>query len=569
MRRGLRSALAVFILCFLAASLAQDKPAHRKTPAKKAAPQKAAEDTPIRFDDITRRAGIDFHLTCGSAEKRYIMDAMCGGIAFLDYDRDGWPDIFLLNGSTLKHRQAGDGPSSKLYHNNHDLTFTDVTAKLGLDVRGWGMGVAVGDYDGDGYDDLYLTFLDGARLFHNDQGKHFTDVTEKSGVDNGGRWGTSAAFGDFDGDGKLDLYVANYVDLDLDHLPEFGSTAFCRYRGIPVSCGPRGLKGSRDRLYHNRGDGRFEDVSERLKIDPGAYYGLGVMWLDYNNDGCLDIYVANDSSPSLLYKNDCHGGFTEVAAEAGVAFSSDGQEQAGMGVDAADFDRDGRLDIAKINFSDDTNNLYRNEGEAGFTDVAGPSGFGPVSTPFLGFGVRFVDMDNDGWPDVIVANGHVNPQVDGKSFGVTYAERNLIFHNLGNGRFEELGARAGAVFRTPRVGRGLAAADIDHDGRVDLLISDLDGAPLLLRNVSPAANHWIDVQVEQGIGARVEVTAGAATQIDEVRANSSYLSASEQVVHFGLGKASRVRKITVRWTDGKTAQREGVEADQTVKVPRP
>jgi len=352
MRRGLRSALAVFILCFLAASLAQGKPAHRKTPARKAAPQKAAEDSPIRFDDITRRAGIDFHLTCGSAEKRHIMDAMCGGIAFLDYDRDGWPDIFLLNGSTLKHRQAGDRVLALVAHR-----YERVGGQLGSRQH---LLVGIGEIadrslghlaQRDSYDDLYLTFLDGARLFHNDQGKHFTDVTERAGVDNGGRWGTSAAFGDYDGDGKLDLYVANYVDLDLDHLPEFGSTAFCRYRGIPVSCGPRGLKGSRDRLYHNRGDGRFEDVSERLKIDPGAYYGLGVMWLDYNNDGCLDIYVANDSSPSLLYKNDCHGGFTEVAAEAGVAFSSDGQEQAGMGVDAADFDRDGRLDIAKINFS--------------------------------------------------------------------------------------------------------------------------------------------------------------------------------------------------------------------------
>ncbi len=373
---------------------------------KKTAPSLAS------FVDVTRASGIDFHLTCGSLEKRYIMESMCGGIAVFDYDNDGWMDILLVNGSTLEDLRTGKCHTSKLYHNNHDGTFTDVTTKAGLTHCGWGFGVAVGDYDNDGWEDLYITYLDGAVLYHNNRDGTFTDVTSKAGVGNAGRWGTSAAFGDYDNDGYLDLYVANYVDLDIDHLPEFGVGPFCQYRGIPVSCGPRGLKGGRDRLYHNNGNGTFTDVSEKLNIDPAGYYGLGVLWLDYDLDGCLDLYVANDSSPSLLYHNDCKGGFTEVGVEAGVAYSADGREQAGMGIDSADYDNDGWPDIAKANFSDDSNNLYHNDHNGEFTDMAGPAGFGAISIPFLGFGMKFLDFDNDGWKDIFVANGHVNPQVD-------------------------------------------------------------------------------------------------------------------------------------------------------------
>ena len=551
-------ALWWLIPCLVMSSASTGKSRSKVSPPRSAA---------IEFEDITQRAGINFHLTCGSREKLYIMDAMCGGIAFIDYNADGWPDIFLLNGATRETMNSASAPGSKLYRNNRDGTFTDVTSEAGLTARGWGMGVAVGDYDNDGFDDLYVTYLDHAVLYHNDGGKKFSDVTAKAGVGNAGRWGTSAAFADYDNDGYLDLYVANYVDINLGNLPAMGSSKFCQYRGIAVSCGPRGLPGSRDRLYHNRGDGTFEDVTEKLNIDPQGNYGLGVIWLDYNNDGCMDIYVADDSTPSMLYRGDCKGGFAEVGASAGVAYSADGMEQAGMGVDAADYDHDGFLDLIKANFSDDSNNLYHNDGTGEFTDMAGASGFGAPSIPKLGFGAKFFDGDNDGWSDIFIANGHVNPQVDAHSFGVTYAERNFLFRNMANGKFEEIGQSAGAALRIPRVGRGAAVADIDNDGRLDLLVSNLDAAPLLLRNITRNGNHWVTIKTvgtrsnRDGIGARVEIDAGGLRQVDEVRANSSYLSASDLRVHFGLGRASRIDRITVRWPSGQvdTLRDQGVD----------
>ena len=509
----------------------------------------------IRFEDITHAAGIRFSLECGGPEKRYIMESMCGGVGFIDYDADGWLDIVLLNGSTLKAQPQTN--AVRIYHNNHDLTFTDVTSELGVNESGWGMGIAVADYNNDGYPDLYLTFLDHAVLLRNDKGRHFANVTAEAHVGNENRWGTSAAFGDFDNDGFADLYVTNYVDLDLKALPEFGSTAYCQYRGIKVSCGARGLKGSRDRLYHNNGDGTFTEVTEEADIDPRGYYGLGVLWLDYDNDGCQDIYVANDSSPSLLYKGDCKGHFASVGVEAGVAFSADGLTQAGMGVDAANFDHDGWLDLVKTNFSDDTNNLYRNLGNGEFIDVNGASGFGPISTSLLGFGVRFADFDNDGWPDIMVVNGHVNPQVEGHGFGVTYKERDLLFRNLQNGKFAEVSATAGKWMQVPRVGRGLAVADFNNDGRLDLLISHLDAEPILALNSAAPAGRALTIELisAQGshipLGTRVTVMAGALTQVDEVRTNRSYLSASDHRLHFGLGDYKGTVKITVRWISGR------------------
>jgi hypothetical protein len=420
-KRWCRNAVLAAVAIAPAASLpafsqrTPSSPAH--APLAPNHPGKSAPSPSISFADITRAAGIDFHLTCGGPEKRYIMESMCGGIAVFDYDNDGWMDIFLVNGSTLEDLKSGTCHPSKLYRNNHDGSFTDVTAKSGISHCGWGFGVAVGDYDNDGNEDLYITYLDGAVLYHNNGDGTFTDVTATAGVGNTGHWGTSAAFGDYDNDGYLDLYVDNYVELDLNHLPEFGQDKFCQYRGFAVSCGPRGLKGGRDRLYHNNKDGTFTDVTEKLDIDPGSYYGLGVIWLDYDLDGCLDLYVSDDSTPSMLYHNDCKGGFTEVGAEAGVAYSGDGREQAGMGVDSADYDNDGWPDIVKANFSDDTNNLFHDDHNGEFTDLAGPSNFGPISIPFLGFGVKFLDLDNDGWQDIFVADGHVNPQVDQHSFG--------------------------------------------------------------------------------------------------------------------------------------------------------
>jgi hypothetical protein len=568
--RALALVLFAVVLIF-AVSFAQQR--NQRAQAK-SSPKNPVQTAAVfaRFVDATRASGIDFHLTCGSSEKRYIMESMCGGVAVFDYDNDGWMDILLIDGSTLDDKHAGKCHHPRLYRNAHDGTFTDVSAKTGFDRCGWGFGVAIGDYDNDGWDDVYITYLDGGALYHNNHNGTFSDVTAKAGVGNVGRWGTSAAFGDYDNDGNLDLYVVNYVDVDLQSLPEFGSGPFCQYRGIPVSCGPRGLKGSHDRLYHNNGDGTFTDVSEELHIDPEGYYGLGVLWLDYNKDGCLDVYVADDSTPSQLYQNDCKGGFTEVGASAGVAYSIDGREQAGMGLDSADYDRDGWPDIVKTNFSDDTNNLYHNDHDGQFTDYAGPSGFGPVSVPYLGFGVKFLDFDNDGWPDLFVANGHVNPQVDGHSFGVTYAERPFLFRNLGNGKFDEIGLRSGIDMPKKRVGRGLAVADFLNRGKLDLLMTVLDGSPVLWRNQTPSTGHWLRIKARgtksnrDGFGARIEVTTGKLVQTDEVRANSSFESASDPRLHFGLGSATRVESIVVRWPSGKVDQVKNESADQELVI---
>ncbi len=539
------------------------------------------------FVDVTRSAGIDFRLTCGSLEKLYIVETQCGGAAAFDYDNDGWMDILLVDGSTLADYRAGKCHPPRLYHNNHDGTFTDASAKSGLNFCGWGYGVAIGDFDNDGWEDVYITGFHGSALYHNNHDGTFTDVTAKAGVANADRWGTSAAFGDYDNDGNLDLYVANYVDIDINNLPQFGSNQFCQYRGIPVNCGPRGLKGARDRLYHNNGDGTFTDVTEKLGIDKESYYGLGVLWLDYDKDGCLDLYVANDSSPSQLYHNNCKGGFTEVGAEAGVAYSSDGREQAGMGIDSADYDRDGWPDIVKTNFSDDATNLYHNDHNGEFTDVAGAAGIGGVSSPYLGFGVKFLDYDNDGWPDIFIANGHVDPQVEGQLFGVGYAERPFLFHNLSSsdtsadksnsdqskiGKFEEVGEKAGGALAKKYVGRAALTADFWNRGRQDLLMTNLDGSPVLLRNEVASAGHWLRIKTigsrsnRDGFGAKVEITVAGSTRYAEVRAGSSFGSSSDPRVHFGLGAATRVDAILVRWPSGQVDKLGPEAADQELVV---
>ena len=560
--------LALLLLMFVASQAFQNPRLPPVTPANNHVSKAAIP----RFVDVGRKSGIDFHLTCGGPEKRYIMESMCGGVAIFDYDNDGWMDILFVNGSTIEDVRSGTCHASQLFRNNHNGTFTDVSATARLDHCGWGFGAAVGDYDNDGWEDLYVTYLDGGVLYRNNHDGTFSDVTAKSGTGNPGRWGTSAAFGDYDNDGYLDLYIANYVDVDLNHLPELGSSPFCQYRGIAVSCGPRGLKGARDRLYHNNGNGTFTDVTEKLGIDTESHYGLGVLWLDYDKDGCVDLYVSNDSSPSLLYHNDCKGGFSEVGVAAGVAYSSDGREEAGMGIDTADYDHDGWPDLMKTNFSDDSNNLYHNDGNGEFTDLAGAAGTGPISIPFLGFGTKFFDYDNDGWEDLFVANGHVNPQVDGHSFGVTYAERPLLFHNLRNGKFEEVGLRAGADLASRHVARGAAAGDFLNTGRQDLVVTVLDGSPLLLRNTAPTGAHWVRIKTignksnRDGFGARVEVRARALVQSQEVRANSSFESASDSRLHFGLGDSRRIDSITVRWPSGLVDTLKNEMADQELVI---
>jgi enediyne biosynthesis protein E4 len=575
-------------------SAAEQPSARKQTSAAKTPPGDAS---PQLFVDVTRAAGINFHLTCGNREKLYILETQCGGVAAFDYDNDGWIDILLIDGSTIEDYRAGKCHPPRLYHNNHDGTFTDVSARSGLNFCGWGYGVAIGDFDNDGWEDVYITGYHGSALYRNNHDGTFTDVTAKAGVANADSWGTSAAFGDYDNDGNLDLYVANYVDVDINNLPKFGEGPFCQYRSIPVNCGPRGLKGARDRLYHNNGDGTFTDVTEKLGIDSHSYYGLGVLWLDYDKDGCLDLYVANDSSPSLLYHNNCKGGFTEVGAEAGVAYSSDGQMQAGMGIDSADYDRDGWPDIVKTNFSDDSTNLYHNDRNGEFTDRAGEAGVGGVSSPYLGFGAKFLDYDNDGWPDLFIANGHVDPQVEGQSFGVGYAERPFLFHNLGEqfssgsssgerasggqvssgahpnvGKFVEVGVKAGGALAKKYVGRGALTADFWNRGRQDLLVTNLDGAPILLRNEVSRPGHWLEVKTigsksnRDGFGARIELTVAGQTRYAEVRAGSSFESSSDPRLHFGLGAAARADSIVIRWPSGIVENLGPVAADQLIVV---
>jgi len=525
-----------------------------------------------QFVDVAERSGIRFTLTSGGLNKRYIIEAKGGGgVAWIDYDNDGFPDLFLVNGATFETWRQGTSPRSRLYHNNGDGTFTDVSERSGLDHTGWGMGVCVGDYDNDGFDDLYVTYYGGNVLYHNNGNGTFTDVTQKAGVGSHG-WGMGCAFGDYDNDGQLDLYVANYLDVDILRLASMGSAPNCTYRGIPTFCGPHGLPGDRDILFHNNGDGTFSDVTARAGIDPDKYYGLGVVWCDYDRDGRPDIYVANDSSPSSLYHNNGDGTFTDVGVQAGVAFGGEGQQQAGMGTDFADYDNDGWGDIVKGNFSDDTKNLYHNNRDGTFTDVTYPAGLGEVGWLFTTFGAKFLDYDNDGWKDIILANGQVIPQIDRYQTGITYAERKLLFHNRGDGTFEEVGRESGPGLTVRKVSRGLATADYDNDGDLEILVSNMNGAPDLLRHLRKNPNHSILVKTvgtksnRDGIGAEVKVTAGNLTQYDTVRSGGSYLSSSDLRLHFGLGTRTAIDRIEVRWPSGKTQTVEQPPVDHILVI---
>jgi hypothetical protein len=538
-------------------------------------PQNPASD---QFIEVSKQAGIHFTLTSGGPEKRYIIEAKGGGgVAWLDYNNDGFPDLFFVNGSTFENWKRGDSPRSALYNNNGDGTFTDVTAGSGLDYTGWGMGVCVGDYDNDGLDDLYVTYYGGNVLYHNNGDGTFTDVTEKSGV-RGHGWGMGCAFGDYDNDGHLDLYVANYVDVDISQLGEPGSAPNCTYRSIATFCGPRGLPGGRDILFHNKGDGTFADVTERAGIDPERYSGLGVVMGDFDRDGRLDIYVANDSMPSSLFHNNGDGTFTDVGVASGVAYSGEGQEQAGMGVDSADYDNDGWPDLVKGNFSDDTKNLYRNNQDGTFTDLTYPAGLGGVGWLFTTFGAKFLDYDNDGWKDIFLVNGQVFPQFDKFKTGITYAERNLLFHNLGAAsglravtagaglkagatndvKFDEVGKMSGPGMAIQKVSRGLATADYDNDGDLEMLVTNMNDSPDVLRHNHKNKNHSIIVKTigvrsnRDGIGTEIKITSGHLTQYDWVRSGSSYLSSSDLRVHFGLGLAAAIERMELHWPSGRT-----------------
>jgi enediyne biosynthesis protein E4 len=572
LQRNRAACLLLLVLIALTAAAVWRTMALAAGPKQRARHPQEASSPYAQFVDVTERAGIHFRLTSGGPEKRYIIEAKGGGgAAWIDYDRDGYPDLFLVNGSTYEDWKKRDSPRSRLFHNNHDGTFTDVSAASGLTRTGWGMGVCVGDYDNDGFDDLYVTYYGGNTLYHNDGNGTFTDVTSKAGVKSHG-WGMGCAFGDYDSDGHLDLYVANYLDVDISHLGEPGSAPNCTYRGISMFCGPRGLPGSRDALFHNNGDGTFRDVTEKAGIDPGHYFGLGVVFADYDRDGKPDIYVANDSTPSSLYHNNGDGTFTDVGVQAGVAYSGEGQEQAGMGVDFADYDNDGWGDLVKGNFSDDTKNLYHNNHNGTFSDLTYPAGLGGVGWLFTTFGAKFLDYDNDGWKDILLADGQVFPQIDQYHTGITYAERNLLFHNLRNGKFNEVGLQSGPGLRIEKVSRGLATADYDNDGDVEILVTNMNDSPNLLRNIRPNLGHSVLVQTigtrsnRDGIGTRVVVTCGRLRQSDTVRSGGSYLSSSDLRLHFGLGSATRIDRLELHWPSGQQQVLTGLAVDRLYVV---
>jgi enediyne biosynthesis protein E4 len=509
------------------------------------------------FTDVAEKSGLTAQNIFGGIDtKKYILETTGTGVAIFDYDNDGWPDIFLVNGTRTEGFPASQAPTNHLYRNNHDGTFTDVTAKAGLTATGWGQGVCVGDYDNDGWEDVYVTYYGKNKLFHNQNGV-FTEVGEKSGVAGSGKaWGTGCAFVDYDRDGHLDLVVANYVDFDLATAPSPGERPTCIWKGVPVMCGPRGLAGAKNILYRNRGDGTFEDVTTKAHIDrTDGHYALSVSTFDFDEDGWPDIYVACDSTPSILYRNNHDGTFSDVAVVSGSAFNEDGREQAGMGSTIGDYNGDGHLDIFKTNFSDDTSTLYKNNGDGTFTDATAAAGLG-LYTQYLGWGTMFLDFDNDGWPDLILVNGHVYPEVDSQHLGSSYKEPRILYRNDGDGTFSDVSAAGGAAITTAASSRGLAVGDLWNDGRMSIVIGNMNAAPSLLVNQLRSANHWIAIHTvgtksnRDGIGARVRVKTATRTLVDEVRSGSSYISNSDMRVHFGLGKADKVEWVEIRWPSG-------------------
>ena len=544
------------------------------------APYPATTDhpAPAWFVDEAGKAGIMVRNVNGGAEaKKYIIEATGSGVAIIDYDRDGWPDIFLINGSMLptdgKVSPKTEPPTSHLFHNNQDGTFTDVTAKAGLTATGWGQGACVGDYDGDGYDDIFVTQYGKNRMYHNERNGTFKEVAEQAGVAGSGQeWGTGCAFVDYDRDGRLDLVIANYVHFNLAKTPVPGEAAGCMWKGTPVMCGPRGLESAPNILYHNLGGGKFADVSATSGIRKTAgHYCFSVTTLDYDNDGWPDIYVACDSTPAILYKNNHDGTFTDVAADAGAAYNEDGREQAGMGSTAADFLGDGHIGLFKTNFSDDTSTLYKNNGDGTFTDVTYAAGLG-INADALGWGAMFADVDNDGFPDLLIVNGHVYPEVDSAKLGATFREKRFLYLNLGNGKFKDVSATSGPGLQMPQSGRGLAIADLWNDGRVSAIVNNLSDIPMLLVNHAKNANHWLGIKLigtasnTSAIGARVTLTGSKRKWVDEVRSGSSYNSSSDLRLHFGLGTETSVRTIEVRWPNGESESFPEPQLDRIITL---
>jgi hypothetical protein len=515
---------------------------------------------PLVFEDITAKAGLaTWHHQMGTPTKNSIIETVGSGVALLDFDNDGWLDIYLVNGSTFE-AEAGKAPAphAALFHNNHDGTFTDVTAKAGVANDRWGFGAVVGDFDNDGWPDLFVSNFGKSRLYRNNHNGTFTDVAEKAGVTVNG-WSTGATWGDYDGDGRLDLYVPGYVHFDMAERTRIGESAnaFCQFRGVSVMCGPRGLVGEPDHLFHNNGDGTFTDSGKRAGVvDEHAYYGLASLFIDVNDDGKPDLLVADDSTPNYLYLNKGDGTFEDASFASGYALNESGRETASMGIAAGDYTHNGLVDLFDTTFSDDYKPLYRNDGNANFTDISYQAGIAEATIPFLGWGTGFFDYDNDGWLDLFIVNGHVYPAVDKQNWGTSWAQRAQLLHNI-NGKLDFVAPVEGSALAKLAVARGMAFGDLFNDGRIDVVINNMDSVPSLFRNVADQKNHWIAFKLTGGprsprdaVGAKVFVTANGFRQRQDIIAGGSFASSPDQRPHFGLGPATKVDKIEVHWPSG-------------------
>ena len=519
-----------------------------------------------KFEDVAAELGVTApHIA--TPDKRYVIESMSGGLGLFDCDNDGRPDLVVVNGSTVERYRQGGDPLVTLYHQEPNGKFTDITKSAGLSRKGWGMGVAVADFDNDGQLDLYVTGYGGNALYRNKGNCTFEDVTDRAGV-RGGGFSTGAAWADYDRDGNVDLFVSRYVHVDIDHLPEPGSAQFCRYKAVAVQCGPWGMVGETDLLFHNRGDGTFEEVSKKAGVsDPAGYYGLGVVWGDYDNDGWPDLFVANDSTPKYLYHNNHDGTFSDVAMLMGAALDPDGQAVGSMGVDFGDYDHSGRFSMFVTNFAEQVNNLYHNLGVEGFDDISWKARLAQASYPLVGWGTAFFDMDNDGWPDIFVANGHVYPQIDAVPGSAPYRQPLLLYRNNGDSTFDEVSSVAGLAGLPPQSRRGAALGDITNNGNVDVVVLNMDGSPTVLMNHNDSRNHRVLLKLvgtksnRAAVGARVTVHTGKMVQMDEVHGGSSYLSQNDLRLHFGLGGNTTIDSVQVNWPSGKVETLRSVAAD--------
>jgi hypothetical protein len=574
-----RRALLV-LLCLIEVGAGQIEPSSRGPAAAqhesaKGGAEKAASEAGRNYPelvDITASTGIQFeHLS--SPEQKFIVESMSGGVALIDYDRDGWPDIYFTNAPSVDMALHGRKARSALYHNNRDGTFTDVSDKAGVADPCWAMGASVGDYNNDGWPDLLVTCFGGVVLYRNNGDGTFTDVTKSAGLGGDSQWATGAAFGDYDNDGWADLFVAHYVDFHLNDMAAFGSADTCKYMGIDVQCGPRGLKGSPDNLYHNNRDGTFTDVSEKSGVaDPEHRYGLTSVWSYFDDDDKLDLLVANDGEPNYLYRGNGKGKFVDAGFSSGVALNESGAAQANMGIALGDFLHTGRMSVLISHFDNEYAAFYRNEGDLTFTDISMASGVASATRGYVGWGDAFVDFENDGWEDFFLVNGHVYPQVDDLHSKLKYAEPKLLFLNQRDGTFKDISKQVGAALELPQVSRGMAVGDLFNDGKLEAVVENLVGRPMILRPEGRPRNHWISFQLEGvksnrlALNARVRATAGELVQLSEVMSGGSYLSQNDLRIHFGLGEHELVDKATVFWPDGRVETLTNLAADRFYSV---